>query len=69
LYGNKTYSLNCKLQKELENVKLYNSNAKYYYDSGYETVYADGCMIGIKRIAQCTDDDDDDDDDDEYNSK
>ncbi|XP_022174267.1 uncharacterized protein LOC111036533 isoform X2 [Myzus persicae] len=58
LYENKTYSLNCKLQKKSLRVKKPNANPSYFYDT-YETVYVKGCEIGIKRIAQCTDDNDD----------
>ncbi|XP_001943393.2 uncharacterized protein LOC100166399 [Acyrthosiphon pisum] len=60
LYENKTYSLNFKLEKKSSELKMYNEKYKggYYYQNEYiyKTVYIDGCKIGIKRIAQCTDD-------------
>lgn len=59
LYENKTYSLNFKLSKKSSEVKMYNENyrRRHYYENEYiyKTVYVEGCQIGIKRIAQCTD--------------
>lgn len=59
LYENKTYSLNFKLEKKSSEVKVYNEKYRrgYYYENEYiyKTEYASGCKIGIKRIAQCTD--------------
>ncbi|XP_060851896.1 uncharacterized protein LOC132930188 isoform X2 [Rhopalosiphum padi] len=53
LHENKTYSLNFKLLKKTIEKEMYSSRyqSKYYT----ETVYVAGCTIGIKRIAQCTD--------------
>lgn len=59
LYENETYSLNFKLEKKSSELKIRNEHyrASYYYQNEYtyKTVYIDGCKIGIKRIAQCTD--------------
>lgn len=58
LYENKTYNLNFKLERKSSEVKKYNDNyGGYYYQSGYtyKTIHIEGCKIGIKRIAQCTD--------------
>jgi len=53
LHENETYSINFKLNKKLSKVRMYYD----YYNEEYvyKTVYADGCKIGIKRIAQCLD--------------
>jgi len=51
LYENKTYTLNFTLQKKTSRVEMYDD----YWGIYYETKYSDGCKIGIKRIAQCTD--------------
>ncbi|CAI6369742.1 unnamed protein product [Macrosiphum euphorbiae] len=53
LYENKTYSLNFKLEKKISEVKTDGYDHYGYYT--YKTVYMEGCEIGIKRIAQCTD--------------
>jgi len=57
--SNKTYSLNFKLEKKSSEVKVRNEKYRrgYYYENEYiyKTVYVSGCNIGIKRIAQCTD--------------
>ncbi|XP_060876579.1 uncharacterized protein LOC132949615 [Metopolophium dirhodum] len=58
LYENETYSLDFKLEKKSSELKIYNEkHGRYYYQNEYtyKTVYVDGCKIGIKRIAQCTD--------------
>ncbi|KAL5235451.1 hypothetical protein ACI65C_002861 [Semiaphis heraclei] len=58
LYENQTYSLNFKLERKSSEVKKYNKNYNgYYYQQQYtyETIYSEDCKIGIKRIAQCTD--------------
>lgn len=47
LLTNVTYSINMKLKKKT----MQNTVYKRYYTT--ETVYVDGCTIGIKRIAQC----------------
>ncbi|CAI6350620.1 unnamed protein product [Macrosiphum euphorbiae] len=51
LYENKTYSLSFKVVKKI-------SSSIPKFDDGdwsYEIKYKQGCKIGIKRIAQCTD--------------
>jgi len=58
LYENETYSLNFKLEKKSSEVRIPNErhyNGYYTYEYTSKTVYMDGCKIGIKRIAQCTD--------------
>ncbi|XP_025205629.1 uncharacterized protein LOC112601954, partial [Melanaphis sacchari] len=57
LHENKTYKLNFKLKKKSE-VKRYDYESSYENEFIYtsKTIYAEGCKIGIKRIAQCTDD-------------
>ncbi|XP_026805156.1 tenascin-like [Rhopalosiphum maidis] len=53
LHENETYSINLKLNKKLSKVRMYYD---YYIEKNvYKTVDADGCKIGIKRIAQCLD--------------
>ncbi|XP_029343331.1 uncharacterized protein LOC100159980 [Acyrthosiphon pisum] len=56
LYENKTYTLYFNLEKKSSIIR------KYTYDEYYEIdrwsddiIYEEGCKIGIKRIAQCTD--------------
>lgn len=51
LYENETYSLNFKLKRTSFTEQSYH-HYRGWVDS---TVYAEGCKIGIKRIAQCTD--------------
>lgn len=60
LMTNVTYSINMKLKKKFELKQIekryrHNYYSTYYSDYVTETVYADGCTIGIKRIAQCLD--------------
>ncbi|KAL5235450.1 hypothetical protein ACI65C_002860 [Semiaphis heraclei] len=51
LYENHTYSLNFKLKRKTSTIKTFSE----YYEVLFETAYIEGCKIGIKRIAQCTD--------------
>jgi len=54
---NQTYSLNFKLLKKIIEKKTYDTKYGFLYEEEYNTelVYAEGCKIGIKRIAQCID--------------
>jgi len=55
LYENKTYSLFFNLEKKSSRTPKCNEDDYGVCNWNYEIKYEDGCKIGIKRIAQCTD--------------